>query len=45
MSDFTIKNLREIDNIGADRAPDFEARFARKHLESDHLGVKDFWTD
>jgi mannose-6-phosphate isomerase-like protein (cupin superfamily) len=42
MSNFTIKNLRDIENSGAGRAPDFEARFGRKHLGSDHLGVSYF---
>lgn len=43
MSDFTIKNLMEdVENSGAGRAPDFEARFGRKHLDSEHLGVSYF---
>jgi mannose-6-phosphate isomerase-like protein (cupin superfamily) len=42
MSDFTRKNLMDIDNLAADRAPGMEARFARKHLDSDHLGVSYF---
>ncbi|MGE5617559.1 MAG: cupin domain-containing protein [Candidatus Woesearchaeota archaeon] len=42
MSDFAIKNLREIDDAAADRGPDIEARFARKHLDSQHLGVSLF---
>ncbi len=42
MSDFAIKNLREIDDAAADRGPDIEARFARKHLGSQHLGVSLF---
>ena len=42
MSDFTIKNLKEVDNSAGDRAPGFEARFARKHLDSEHLGVSYF---
>ena len=42
MADFTIKNLKEIDNSGADRGPDLEARFARKALGSEHLGVSYF---
>ncbi len=41
MSDFTIKNLMEIDDAAADRA-EVEARFARKHLDSEHLGVSFF---
>lgn len=42
MSDFAIKNLKELDNVAADRGPDVEARFARKHLDSEHLGVSYF---
>jgi mannose-6-phosphate isomerase-like protein (cupin superfamily) len=42
MSEYTIKNLQDVENMGADRAPGFEARFARKHLDSDHLGVSLF---
>ena len=43
MSDFTQKNFKEIDNLGRrPRARDVEARFARKHLDSEHLGVSYF---
>jgi mannose-6-phosphate isomerase-like protein (cupin superfamily) len=42
MSDFAIKNLKEIDDAAADRGPNVEARFARKHLDSVHLGVSYF---
>jgi mannose-6-phosphate isomerase-like protein (cupin superfamily) len=42
MTDYTIKNLMEVENSAADRGPDLEARFARKHLESEHLGVSYF---
>jgi mannose-6-phosphate isomerase-like protein (cupin superfamily) len=42
MSDYTLKNLMDVENVGADRAPGFQARFARKHLDSDHLGVSFF---
>jgi mannose-6-phosphate isomerase-like protein (cupin superfamily) len=42
MPDFTIKNLKEIDDAAADRGPDVEARFARSHLNSEHLGVSLF---
>jgi mannose-6-phosphate isomerase-like protein (cupin superfamily) len=41
MSDYTITNLREIDDSTADN-PDLEARFGRKHLNSEHLGVSFF---
>jgi mannose-6-phosphate isomerase-like protein (cupin superfamily) len=42
MSDFSIKNFKEVDDSAADRGPEIEARFARKHLDSDHLGVSYF---
>jgi quercetin dioxygenase-like cupin family protein len=42
MSDFAIKNFKEVDDSAADRGPEIEARFARKHLDSDHLGVSYF---
>jgi mannose-6-phosphate isomerase-like protein (cupin superfamily) len=38
MSGFTIVNLKEIEDSAADR-DGMEARFARKHLDSEHLGV------
>jgi mannose-6-phosphate isomerase-like protein (cupin superfamily) len=38
MSDFTIVNLKEIADSAADQ-DGLEARFARKHLDSEHLGV------
>ena len=39
MPDYTIKNLMEVEDSAADRGPDLEARFARKHLQSEHLGA------
>ena len=44
MSDYTIKNFMEIENSAASRAPDgeIEARFARSHIDSEHLGVTHF---
>jgi mannose-6-phosphate isomerase-like protein (cupin superfamily) len=42
MSAFTKINLREIDNAASDHEPNLEARFARKHLDSEHLGVSYF---
>jgi quercetin dioxygenase-like cupin family protein len=38
MSDFTIVNFKEIEDSAADQEG-MEARFARKHLDSEHLGV------
>jgi mannose-6-phosphate isomerase-like protein (cupin superfamily) len=42
MPDYTIKNLKEVDDAAADRPGDVEARFGRKHLDSEHLGVSFF---
>ena len=42
MSAFTKINLKQIDNSAGDRSPDVEARFGRKHLDSEHLGVSYF---
>ena len=42
MSDYTIENLKEIDNSAGDYGPDLEARFGRRHLDSEHLGVSYF---
>jgi mannose-6-phosphate isomerase-like protein (cupin superfamily) len=40
MTDYTIKNLLEIDDLFD--GPEIEARFSRKYLDSDHLGVSLF---
>ena len=42
MSKFSKANLREIDDAAGEHAPDLEARFGRKHLDSKHLGVSYF---
>lgn len=44
MPDFTIKNLMtDVDDAAADRGQaGLEARFARRHMDSDHLGVSYF---
>jgi mannose-6-phosphate isomerase-like protein (cupin superfamily) len=44
MADFTVKNLMtDVDNSAADRGPDgLEARFGRRHMDSEHLGVSYF---
>ena len=42
MPGFSIANLKEIEDSAAGRGPDIEARFARKHLGSEHLGVSYF---
>jgi len=42
MSGYTIVNLKEIDDSAGEHAPNLEARFARKQLGSEHLGVSYF---
>ncbi len=42
MTDFTRTNLKDIENSAGDRGPDLEARFGRRHLQSQHLGVSYF---
>jgi quercetin dioxygenase-like cupin family protein len=40
--DYSLKNLKEVDDSAAGGSGSVEARFARKHLDSDHLGVSYF---
>ena len=42
MSDYTVKNLMEIEDSSGERAPGLQARFARKYLDSEELGVSHF---
>jgi quercetin dioxygenase-like cupin family protein len=42
MSDYTIVNLKEIEDSTGERAPSLESRIGRKHLDSEHLGVSYF---
>jgi quercetin dioxygenase-like cupin family protein len=42
IGDFTIKNLMDIEDSAAERGEDLEARFARRHLDSEHLGISYF---
>jgi mannose-6-phosphate isomerase-like protein (cupin superfamily) len=42
MPDFSHKNLEEVDNSAPEGVEGLEARFARKHLDSEHLGVSLF---
>jgi mannose-6-phosphate isomerase-like protein (cupin superfamily) len=39
MADYTIKNMMDIEDSSAGRAPGVEARFARSHIDSRDLGV------
>ena len=40
MSAYAIVNLKEeVEDSWGERAPGTEGRFARKHLDSEHLGV------
>jgi quercetin dioxygenase-like cupin family protein len=45
MADYAIKNLMAIENSASARGPGLDARFARKHLDSQHLGVSYFRYD
>ena len=42
MANYTIRNLKELEDAAAQREGDIEARFARKHLDSEHLGISYF---
>jgi quercetin dioxygenase-like cupin family protein len=42
MSDYTIANLMDLENVAAQRTPNVDARFARAHMDSEHLGVSYF---
>ncbi len=42
MSRFTIKNLKDVENSVGERLPGGEGRFARKYLDSQHLGISYF---
>lgn len=39
MNGYTIVNLKKLEDSAGERAPGIEARIARKHLESEHLGI------
>ena len=40
MSAYSIVNLKEeVEDSLGERAPGIEGRFARKHLDSEHLGI------
>lgn len=39
MNGYMIVNLKELEDSAGERAPGIEARFARKHLDSEHLGI------
>jgi mannose-6-phosphate isomerase-like protein (cupin superfamily) len=39
---YTITNLKQVEDSAAARGPGVEARFGRKHLDSEHLGVSYF---
>ena len=42
MAEFTILNLRELEDSVGDRVPGIEGRFGRSSLGSDHLGISLF---
>ena len=39
MSDYTIVNLKDLDDSVGERVPGMEGRFGRSQLNSEHLGV------
>ena len=39
MPGYTRVNLKELEDSAGDSSPGVEARFGRKHLDSEHLGV------
>ncbi len=42
MSDYSKINFADVQDMAAGRGVDLDARFARSHLDSDHLGVSRF---
>jgi mannose-6-phosphate isomerase-like protein (cupin superfamily) len=42
MAGYTTKNLMDLDDLAAGRGVDIQARFARSHIDSEHLGVSYF---
>jgi quercetin dioxygenase-like cupin family protein len=42
MSNYTVKNLKDVEDVAGARRPEVEGRFARKHLDSRELGVSYF---
>jgi mannose-6-phosphate isomerase-like protein (cupin superfamily) len=42
MSSYAIANLKEMEDLAAEREGDIEARIGRAHIESEHLGVSFF---
>jgi quercetin dioxygenase-like cupin family protein len=42
MSDYKLANLKDLEDLAAERPIDLEARFARSHIDSEHLGVSYF---
>jgi mannose-6-phosphate isomerase-like protein (cupin superfamily) len=42
MPNFTLVNLRDVEDVAGERAPGIEGRFARKHMDSTELGVSYF---
>jgi mannose-6-phosphate isomerase-like protein (cupin superfamily) len=42
MSDYTIKNLKELEDVAAGRPEDVEARMSRRSIEAEQVGVSYF---
>jgi mannose-6-phosphate isomerase-like protein (cupin superfamily) len=45
MPDYKLVNMMDVENMAAGRMPGMEARFARKTIESEHLGISFFRID
>jgi mannose-6-phosphate isomerase-like protein (cupin superfamily) len=45
MPDFTLTNLKDVQDVAAGRAPGLEARMARGAIDSEHLGISYFRLD
>jgi mannose-6-phosphate isomerase-like protein (cupin superfamily) len=39
MPPYTIKNIMDIEDSASGRAPGIQARFARSHIDSEHIGL------
>jgi mannose-6-phosphate isomerase-like protein (cupin superfamily) len=42
MSNYSVKNLKELEDVAGASVPEIEGRFARQHLDSRELGVSYF---
>lgn len=42
MANFTVQNIKDLQDVAAEREDDVEARFGRSALDSEHLGISYF---